>query len=87
MSGESHHEQGGTEQAQVVNAFGKLSFYPLDESGHARALQYERERYENNRCPALVDENHKVLVQELPPDSSLTRDAIWDGRSACQYFL
>jgi hypothetical protein len=78
QTGESHHEHGGTEKAEMANAFGKLSFYPLDESGHARALQYKRERYENDRCPGLVDENHKVLVQRLPPDCSLTRDNTCD---------
>src|SRR5271165_4599224 len=67
QTGESNHEKGGTEQAELVNALGKLSFYPLDESGHARGLQYKCERYENERCPALVDENHKVLVERPQP--------------------
>src|SRR5208337_5263855 len=63
QAGESHHEQKRAEKAELVNAIGELSFNPLDESGHAGALQQDCERNQNNRCAVLVKENHHRLVQ------------------------
>jgi hypothetical protein len=60
QTGESHHEDKGAEKPEPVNAVRKLSLYPLDEGGHARALEYDCERYENDRYVALADENHRL---------------------------
>jgi hypothetical protein len=60
QTGESHHEDKAPEKPEPVNAVGKLSLYPLDEGGHSSALEYDGERYENDRYIALADENHSL---------------------------
>ena len=57
---------------------GQLSFYPLNESGHARGLHCKRERYENERCPALVEVIHKILSTAFSPENQANA-TVWPG--------
>ena len=52
---------------------GKLGLYPLDENGHAHALQKKCERYENDRYIAFADENHRVLSSPTSQLNSAVR--------------
>ncbi len=62
---ESHHQQRIVEHAEPVNAIGKLSFEPVNESSRANALRCKCQGYEDDRYKGSVKENHRAAKIEF----------------------
>ena len=70
---ESHHQQRIVEHAEPLNAIGKLSSEPVNESSHANALQCKCQGYEDDRYRGSVEKSHRVHANIAFSATPITR--------------
>ena len=58
----THHEKSGPKPSESVYPALQMTYCPIDERGHAGALERKCERYQSYRGGGLVEKSHCLYM-------------------------